>query len=218
MCLGVSFREIGSVWLGEKIEAFLLPSARGQSAMGAQSLTLSIVFWSNIFRIRLSPDRRRPLRATAKGAALGDYREQNVRDVVQKQGTADSVSGRRLKMAAVQIMVDYQLALKHKLAGHALLWLSENDGKDIGVRASKSKGPSQRPIPAQLVRQALRNSRGDLMQEQLLHVGRRTGASFIISVVPLCGELKRDHHPHSASSRGPCRVRCDSSGSRSSRM
>ena len=86
--------------------------------MGAHSLKLSIVFWMGIFRVRLSRDQTRHLRAAAKGAALGDCRERNVRDVAQEHGRANTVSGRRLKMAAVQIMVDYRPALKQKLAGH----------------------------------------------------------------------------------------------------
>jgi hypothetical protein len=121
------------VWLGEKIEASLLPSTRDRSAKGAQFSRLSIVFWTNMWRVLLIADWRRRLRAARKGAAPGNCRERNVRDVMQRQGQVDTVNGRRLKMAAVQIMMDYRPALKQKLAGHALLRLTENDGKGIGI-------------------------------------------------------------------------------------
>jgi hypothetical protein len=101
--------------------------------MGAHSLRLSIVFSGTICRVRLSIDRRHRQQTAADRAVLGDFRERNARDVVQKQGQADTVSGRRSKMAAVQIMVDSPQVRKQKLVGHALLWLSENDGKGIGV-------------------------------------------------------------------------------------
>jgi hypothetical protein len=90
-------------------------------------------------RVLLIADRRRRLRAARKGAALGDCRKRNVRGVAQKLGQANTVGGRRLKMAAVQIMVASPPALKQKLAGHASLWLSENDGKGIGVRERVSR-------------------------------------------------------------------------------